>query len=992
MSIKKSSSENKKISSAVLVEKMQSQIDELQLHLAELIKQNEVLKLDNYALNQSADIQQHANLMYNSTSDIIFLMSVEPNDVYRCLSVNMAYLKFTGFKETDIIGKRVEEILPPEASNYILNKYYEAIQIGNAIQYEESHDFINGYVVLETNLTPIINNNGVCTHLRGVARDITEHKLAEDVRTKWLMEVTHAHDIEKKKQEALQIFHEIQILLSRIHDLDEFCLLAVELGRQKLKYDRISMWFRGESDSYIIGSYGIDEHGNLRNEKNNVVYVSPESNFGRIIANKTRCLMVENTDLRDQHANVVGKGTQIISALWDGDNIIGCMSVDNLLRNREISQHDAELFELYTTIIGHLYRQKVAEEALRKNVANQRAMIANISDVIGIISADGLNVYNSPNMEKWFGWKPEDMIGNSTIANIHENDQQNTRRVFEIILSKPNSPITGECKYKCKDGSNKWIKYTMVNLLNNPDIAGILVNYHDISERKLADNALADEKERLRVTLQSIGDGVIATDIDGRIIIINSIAEHITGYQQNEANGQILSDIFHVIDQYTRNNYEDISTRILQHGEIVEYKENSLLIARDGTERIIISHGTPIRDLTGTIIGAVLVFRDVTGEIQMRQDIQRISKLDSLGVMAGGIAHDFNNLLTAIAGNIGLAQWMIESNTQEDAVQCLKDAEDASLRARNLTQQLLTFAKGGVPVRDTVSLLPLIHESVALALTGSRNKCKIEVPESLWNVKADAGQLSQVLHNLLLNADQAMIDNGTITLIASNVNIKPESSSLLSGPFIRIDIIDSGIGIPLEIQDKIFDPFFTTKQSGTGLGLTSAYSIIHGHEGQIFVNSTPGHGSTFSILLPALPDVDSLKANEPEKSISFKPWRILVLDDEKVICKILKRVLESVGHIVTTVNDGNDAINEWINKPFDIGIFDLTIPGGIGGKEVITRIHEFDPTARAIASSGYYTDDIMANHEDYGFIRRLAKPYRVDEVLKLIKELQQLYS
>ncbi|MEI6520867.1 MAG: PAS domain S-box protein [bacterium] len=845
--------------------------------------------------------------------------------------------------------------------------------------------------MVETTLTPIINKNGICTHLRGVSRDITERKLAEEVRNQWLMEVTHAHDFEKKKQEALQIFHEIQIKLSRIHNLDEFCRLAVEQGRSRLKYDRISMWFKGEADNIIVGSYGIDENGNLRDEKNNKVFVSPESNLGRIMANKTRCLMVENTDLRDQHANVVGKGTQIISALWDGDDIIGCISVDNLLRNREITQQDAELFELYATIIGHLYRQKVAEEALRKNIANQHAMIANISDVIGIISADGISRYYSPNLEKWFGWTPEELIGNVNFAdaNVYMDDKEHVKNVFSTVLQIPDSPITDECRYQCKDGNYKWIKYTILNLIDDPDIAGILVNFHDISERKLADNALADEKERLRVTLQSIGDGVIATDINGKIIVINSNAEQITGYQQDEAKDQLLSEIFHIIHQYSRNHYDDISSRILKFGETVEYKEHSILIARDGTERMIVSHGTPIRDLSGAIIGAVLVFRDVTGEIQMRQDIQRMSKLDSLGVMAGGIAHDFNNLLTAIAGNIGLAQWMVESNNREDAVQCLKDAEDASLRARNLTQQLLTFAKGGAPVRSTVTMLPLIHEAAALALTGSKNKCKIDAPESLWTVNADAGQLNHVLHNLLLNADQAMADGGIINVLASNVNIKSGTSPLPSGPYIRIDIIDSGIGIPIEIQDKIFDPFFTTKQRGTGLGLTSAYSIIHGHDGQIFVNSTPGHGSTFSILLPAQSDVESTSTDK-ENELPVKPWRILVLDDEKVICKVLRRVLETVGHTVTTVNDGTEAVAEWSKEPFDLGIFDLTIPGGVGGKEAIAQIHEFDPSARAVASSGYATDAIMANYEEYGFASRLAKPYRVDEVLKLLKESQHL--
>ncbi len=926
---------------------MQAQIDALHAELAELQKKNEALteenisiKKDEFAIKQIMETQNQADLIYNNTSDILFLLAVEAENIYRVLSVNQAYYDSTGFTEEQVIGKKPEEILPADYVEYVFKKYWEAILIGHPIQYEESHQLVAGLISVETTLTPVFNKEGVCTHLRGVARDVTEHKLAEEVRNQWLSEVTTAHKLEQQKQEALRAFHEIQIKLSRIHDLDEFCRTAIELGRAQLKYDRISLWFKGTPDNVIVGSYGIDEHGNIRDEKHNVVTVTRQSNFGKILADKTRSLMIENTDLRDQHANIVGKGTQLISALWDGENIIGIMSVDNLLRNREISKHDVELFELYSTIIGHLYRQKVAEEALRKNETSQRAMIANISDVIAILSADGTNLYKSPNIEKWFGWKPEDVVGRPTWENIHPDDIEHTHQVFMTLFNEDSIPETAECRYRCKDGSYKWIEYTAANMLYNPAIAGILLNYHDISERKQAANELADEKELLRVTLQSIGDGVIATDFNGKIIIINSIAKNLTNSGEGNIYEKSLSEIFHVVHQHTRQKYDDITEKILKYGETVEYKDYSILISCDGIERMIISHGSPIRDQKGDIIGAVVVFRDVTKDNQIHQEIQRMAKLDSLGVMAGGIAHDFNNLLTAIAGNIGLAQWMLESNSTDDVMPCLKDAENAAIRARDLTEQLLTFAKGGTPVRDGISITPLVNEAVALSMIGSHNHCEIIADDSLWTVNADRGQISQVMHNLLINADQAMPDGGIITVTMSNLEITEETSTIKSGTFVRIDIEDTGSGIPQEMLEKIFDPFFTTKNRGSGLGLTSVYSIIRGHDGQIFVNSMLGKGSKFTILLPAHLDKAISEVELLNKKNPAAPYRILVLDDEKVICKVLLRILESAGHTVVTVNDGIDAVAEWAQKPFDLGIFDLTIPGGIGGKEAIAQIHE----------------------------------------------------
>jgi len=362
-------------------------------------------------------------------------------------------------------------------------------------------------------------------------------------------------------------------------------------------------------------------------------------------------------------------------------------------------------------------------------------------------------------------------------------------------------------------------------------------------------------------------------------------------------------------------------------------------------------------------------------------------RMKSIAVFAGGIAHDFNNLLTAIIGNISIVRNL--DGVPGQVTDFLADAEKASLQAKNLTAQLLSFTRGGEPVRQVVPMSGILADVVNLSLSGTNVRGKLDIEDGLWCALANEGQVHQALQNLVLNARESMPDGGIITIKARNVTIADSNEfNLAPGPYLRISVLDHGVGIPSDRLGEIFFPYYTTKKTGSGLGLAVCYSVVNRHGGHIGVRSIPGEGSEFTIYLPAGTGASQEKV-APAAAVEVEGKRVLIMDDEEMVLDIGERMLEKLGIPVTRARTGEEAIalfRESMNggHAFDAVILDLTVRGGMGGGEAVARILELDPGARVIASSGYATDPIMANYREYGFSGVLPKPYRFNELKEVL--------
>ncbi|MBI4752370.1 MAG: response regulator [Acidobacteria bacterium] len=387
------------------------------------------------------------------------------------------------------------------------------------------------------------------------------------------------------------------------------------------------------------------------------------------------------------------------------------------------------------------------------------------------------------------------------------------------------------------------------------------------------------------------------------------------------------------------------------------------------------------------------VLTDIADRKRLEAHRLTISKLESLGVLAGGIAHDFNNLLTIITGNVNLAKLQ---STNPKVIEKLDRIEQAGVRAQGLARQLVTFARGGEPVRKVTALAGIIQETATLALSGSAMELTCTIPEATWRVDIDAGQFGQALHNILINAREACPENGKISIQAENIFISSLSGlPLTMGNYVKLSIQDTGEGIPSDILGKIYDPYFTTKETGSGLGLAVANSVVTRHGGWLAVTTKENLGTTFTIYLPAAKDVTPSEHHPPSiaggAQPSATPARILVMDDESMILNICQEILESNGYRVEVATNGTEAIDLFqaakaSGYPFDLVVLDLTIVGGMGGRETMEHLLKLDKDVRAIVCSGYSNTQVLSRYADFGFRDFLSKPFQMDDLLHMCKK------
>ncbi len=646
---------------------------------------------------------------------------------------------------------------------------------------------------------------------------------------------------------------------------------------------------------------------------------------------------------------------------------------------KRVSERTEELRHANAQLQLELTERKKAEKALQKSEKTLKALLdANPESMLLIDNEFNVIAANNTSAQR-FGKLLDEFIG-VNLYDIFPSDVLNRRKPYLDQVVQ-----TGEIAHweDMSDGI-QFSTYAYPVLDETGKVSRVAILGVDITERKRAENELSESERRYRELVELSPDAIFI-QTEGKIAYINPAGVKLFGATTpKELLGSPVLDLMHPDSK------ELVAHRIeiLRDGITPVPRIEEKYLGLDGTIVNVEVSATPF-NYQGKP-GALVMVRDITERQKDEEERLRFSKLESMGILAGGIAHDFNNILTTILGNIGLT--MLNKNLGEEGMETLEQAEKACFRAQELSGQLLTFAKGGAPIKKLVSLVKLVRESTKLSLAGSNSLCEFSLPENIWSVEIDEGQISQVISNLLINASQAMPNGGVIKIVEENIEVAEGSDLPLSkGKYVKLSISDQGIGIPDKYLDKVFDPYFTTKQKGSGLGLATAYSVIKKHSGYIKVESQLGVGTTFELYLPAKNEELPASLDEPSKPL-IGNGKVLVMDDDDKVRETLCRIIRTLGYAADSANDGSQALEKFAKakesgQPFDAVILDLTVPGGMGGKETIENLLKIDPRVKAIVSSGYSDAPIMANFENYGFNAVIAKPYRVAALSEILQRI-----
>lgn len=636
-------------------------------------------------------------------------------------------------------------------------------------------------------------------------------------------------------------------------------------------------------------------------------------------------------------------------------------------------------------VIVDITERKQAEKALKESEDKYRTLFESAPEAMVALAFDG-TILNCNSIAAHMAGLPREAIIGKKFAALKILGGGGVKQYVSLFEKLVSGAERGrfEIELKLKGRTPFVLEVFPAFLYKDGKPYGVQCILREITKAKELEVQLKRAAGQWTQTFDAIRDAVCLLTEDRKVIRCNEAMTRLTDKHYKQIIGKTCCEIIHNRKRPQKN------------CPLIKMKRNLervTEITRTQDGRWLSSTADPILDEKRNLTGIVLIISDITEQKRTEQELLNAQKLESLGVLAGGIAHDFNNLLLSIMGNIEISQLYAEPKSE--IRKRLSNAYNALTRARDLVQQLLTFSKGGAPVKKTTSIIDVVKDTARFALRGTNIKCDFNIPDNIWPIDADAGQISQVINNLVINAQEAMSDGGAVDIGLENVIVSSDDGGPVpKGQYVRMTIHDHGEGILDEHLMRVFDPYFTTKDKGSGLGLATSYSIVKKHDGHISVTSKKGQGATFTIYLPASKKVPRV-ANEKTEEVSMGHGRILVMDDEDDILEIVSTMLNRCGYDVEVARSGEEAIETYTRemdagRPYDAVILDLVIPGGLGGKEVAQRLLKIDPAAKLIISTGYATDPIVKNYQDHGFSGAIGKPYQMsglsEAVLKVLGE------
>jgi PAS domain S-box-containing protein len=630
-----------------------------------------------------------------------------------------------------------------------------------------------------------------------------------------------------------------------------------------------------------------------------------------------------------------------------------------------------------------------ANESLKETEKRFRSLIENSFEAIALLSAEGTILYSSPATSRVSGYATDEFVGRSAFALLHPDDVPGVQKLFADLLQMPGGSLTTQARSRNKDGSWHWVESTGTNLLADPAVQAIVVNYRDITERKQAEAALLESHHFLRSVVEGTTDAVFAKDREGRYQMINSAVVRLLGRPAEEVIGQDDTALF---PGETAQRIMADDRRIMASLTPETFEQT---LAPSGVPRILLTTKGPWRDAAGNLLGIIGIGRDITDRKRLQDQLQETQKLESIGRLAAGVAHEFNNQLTVIQGYSAL--FMEKLDPKDPLREFIEVINRAAERSSAVTQQLLAFSRKQVRHPKVLNLNLVMHGIATLLrpLIGEDISLRQDLDPGLDRVSADQGQIEQVVMNLAVNARDAMPAGGTLTLATRNVELDAagpcRDPDIQPGPYVMLSVADTGCGMDDETRTHVFEPFFTTKEvgKGTGLGLAMVYGIIKQNGGFIEVDSEPGRGSVFRIYLPRMPAIFPLRKSDP--GVVRRPQGIetvLVVEDEDEVRFLISLVLAESGYAVVEARNGAEALQKIQQHPgpLPLVITDVVMPQ-MNGPELVAQLRKLSPQMKILYLSGYPREEAVQRgvlEDEAGFLQ---KPFHPVALAKSVREV-----